>query len=634
MAFFGSNKESDTKQKVIRPIVVRTDNVAKELINIASSNRVDLATLDFNILEMQTLTRKKSSSNNELFNEITSTQLKELSHDTLLLSPDFEIKQTYEIEVFTRKPRSAYDRLAFSIGVNATMCKVFLTLKQGSSVPFVETFTEDFLELVNKKKIRANLLVGLFDEMMVDVAAKLNASMIVAKGLEFDKNEIHIVAQGVEPEPTINDAIILHFKEKSEKEDPNKVDYSKRNYVISVVKDELLIEYIKPKKGSSGRNCRGEFLLAKEPVITNEPTFKVSEKISVIDTLESVQYKAIENGYIVFENDTYDIRDELDLKEISFKSTGSIETKLDADVSLKVKESDIFKDAVGMGMDVEVSEIDVEGNVGPHARVHAKKANIDGQTHKTSYVEADELSINVHKGEARGTKVHITRLEQGSVVANVVNIAQAIGGNVKAKDITIDLLGSHVNITASQLIEIKKMQGSENKFIIDPLAIESMNEHVDNKEQELAVLDERLRFLKKEIEKYTTVLKNNESSFIEVKKKLIHYQKNNITMPPAFVKSFKQYQKMQQNLTDLVREETEKKDSRDKINLAIHTVQEDIYHARVINRDRWVGYNEIRFKLIDPPMDIVYTPREGSLDKIFALVKTEDDEYLIKAVKE
>ncbi len=634
MAFFGSNNETDNKQKVIRPIVVKTDNVTKELTNIASSNKVDLATLDFNILEMQTLTRKKSSSNNELFNEITSTQLKELSQGDLLLNPDFEIKQTYEIEVFTKKPRPAYDGLAFSVGVNATMCKVFLTIKQGSSAPFVETFTEDFLELVNKKKIRANLLVGLFDEMMGDVTSKLNASMIVNKGLQFDKNEILIVAQGVEPEPTINDELILHFKDKSEKEKENKVDYSKRNYVISVVKDELLIEYIKPKKGSSGRNCRGEFLAAKEPILSNEPTFKVSEKIAVIDTPESVLYKAIENGYIVFENETYDIRDELDLTEISFKSTGSIETKLDADVTLKVKENDIFKDAVGMGMDVEVSEIDIDGNVGPHARVHAKKANVDGQTHKSSYVEADELSINVHKGEARGMNVHITRLEQGSVVGNVVNIAQAIGGNVKAKDVTIELLGSHVNITASHFIEIKKMQGSENKFIIDPLAIESMNENVDDKEQEIAVLDERLSSLKKEIEKYTTVLKNNESSFVEVKKKLMHYKKNNIVMPAAFVKSYKQYQKLQQNLADLVSEESEKKEHREKINLAIHTVQEDIYNARVINRDRWVGYNEIRFKLIDPPMDIVYTPREDSLEKIFALVKTEDDKYIIKAVKE
>lgn len=634
MAFFSSKKEIDTKQKVIRPIVLKTDNVSKELTNIASSNRVDLATLDFNILEMQTLVCKKSSSSNELFNEITLAELRELRNSALLLNPDFEIKQSCEIEVFTKKLRPAYDELSFSIGVNATMCKVFLTFKQGSRVPFVETFSEDILELVNKKKIRANILVGLFDEMMDDVVSQLSARMTVDNEIKFDKKEIYIVAQGIEPEPTVDDAIILHFNEKKEHENIDKVDYSKRNYVISVVKDELLIEYIKPKKGSSGRNCKGEFLAAREPVVLNEPTFKVSDKIAIIDTPQSIQYKAIVNGYIVFENDTYDIRDELDLNEISFKSTGSIETKLDADVTLKVKESDVFKDAVGMGMDVEVSEIEIDGNVGPNAKVCAKKAVINGQTHKTSCVRAEELSINVHKGEAYGKKVHITRLEQGNVVANSVEIAQAIGGNIKAKEVSIDLLGSHVNVTASQTIEIKKMQGSENRFIIDPLAVELIDEDMSEKEQELALIDERLKVLTREIEKYKKVLQTNESSFLEVKKKLIHYKKNNIAMPDAFVKSFKQYQKLQQHLVELKSEEDDKKANREKINIAIHTIQNNIYSARVINRDRWVGYNEIRFKLIDPPMDIVYAPREGSLDKIFALVKTDDDEYIIKAVKE
>jgi chromosome segregation ATPase len=195
-------------------------------------------------------------------------------------------------------------------------------------------------------------------------------------------------------------------------------------------------------------------------------------------------------------------------------------------------------------------------------------------------------------------------------------------------------MGSHVNVTASQRIEIKRMQGSENKLTIDPLAVESIDENVDEKEKELDMLDERLRFLKKEIERYKIVLQNNESSYLEVKKKLIHYKKNNIAMPDAFVKSFKQYQKYEQHLKDLLSEENVKKEQREVINMAINSIQNNIYTARVINRDRWVGYNEIRFKLIDPPMDVVYAPHEGSLEKIFALVKTENDEYIIKAVKE
>jgi uncharacterized protein (DUF342 family) len=634
MAFFGSKKESDTKQQTVRPVVVKTENVAKELINIASINRVDAATLDFNVLDVQTLTRKKTASNNEMFSEISLAELAQLRDNTLLLDPDFEIKQNYEIEVFSKKARPNYDNLHFSIGVNATMCKIFLSIKSGSKVPFIETFSEDFVELINKKKIRSNLLIGLFDEKMQDIISQMNATMIVNKGLTFDANETFVIADGIEPEPTLDDALIYHYKNKDTKNNTNKVDYSKRNFIQSVVKDETLIEYLKPKKGSSGRNCKGEFLKAKEPQAQYAPTFKVSDKIAIIDNAENIQYKAIDNGYIVLENETYDIRDELDINEVSFKSTGSIETKFDADVTLKVKESDIFKDAVGMGMEVEVSEIEVEGNIGPKARVHAKKAKINGQTHQSSFVKADELYINIHKGEAHGGNVHITRLEQGTVVANSLDVTQATGGHLRAREITIDLMGSHVNVTASQRIEIKRMQGSENKLTIDPLAVESIDENVDEKEKELDMLDERLRFLKKEIERYKIVLQNNESSYLEVKKKLIHYKKNNIAMPDAFVESFKQYQKYEQHLKDLLSEENVKKEQREVINMAINSIQNNIYTARVINRDRWVGYNEIRFKLIDPPMDVVYAPHEGSLEKIFALVKTENDEYIIKAVKE
>lgn len=634
MAFFASKKESDTKQKVVRPVVVKTSNVAKELINIASTNRVDVATLDFNILDMQTLTRKKTASNNEPFNEISLTQLAGLYDNKLLLDPDFEIKQSYEIEVFTKKLRPNYDNFHFSIGVNATMCKEFLSVNAGSRVPFISSFAEDMLEIINKKRVRANLLVGLFDGQLHDLLEQMNAKLIVNKVLNFEQHETFVIAQAIEPEPTIDDAIIFHYKQKEGQDGSNKVDYSKRNFIQSVVKDELIIEYIKPKKGGAGRNCRGEYLSAKDPKVEFAPSFKLSSKIAAVETLQHIEYKAIENGYIVFENETYDIRDELDINEVSFKATGSIETKLDAAVTLKVKEKDIFKDAVGMGMEVEVSEIDVEGNVGPKASVRAKKATIQGQTHQSSFVKADELSINIHKGEAHGDNVHITRLEQGSVVANNVNVTQAIGGHIRAKEIIIELVGSHVNATASHRIEIKKMHGSENRFTIDPLAVESIDDNVGEKENELEKLDERLKFLKREVEKYKLMLQNNESSYLEVKKKLIHYKKNNIAMPDAFVKSFKQYQKYQQQLGDLMNEEKLVKEERELLNLAINTIQNSIYAARVVNHDRWVGYNEIRFKLIDPPMDIVYSPPEGSTEKIFALVKTAHDEYIIKAVKE
>jgi len=62
--------------------------------------------------------------------------------------------------------------------------------------------------------------------------------------------------------------------------------------------------------------------------------------------------------------------------------------------------------------------------------------------------------------------------------------------------------------------------------------------------------------------------------------------------------------------------------------------QDNIFDARIINRDRWIGHNEIVFKLVDPPIEVSMKPQEGSQDKIFAIVEQEDGTYEIEAVKE
>ncbi|HFU73976.1 MAG TPA: hypothetical protein ENK65_00320, partial [Helicobacteraceae bacterium] len=147
------------------------------------------------------------------------------------------------------------------------------------------------------------------------------------------------------------------------------------------------------------------------------------------------------------------------MSEISFKTTGSIETQLDADVSINVKESDSLKDAIGMGMEVEVNEINVEGNVGPNAVIKAKKASVEGQTHQSSEVHDDELSINIHKGTAYAKSITSTRLEHGTVEADTVHVTQAIGGVIRAKEITIELLGSHVTMSATKTITVQQLKG-------------------------------------------------------------------------------------------------------------------------------------------------------------------------------
>jgi hypothetical protein len=635
MALFGSDKKSTTSLKKVRPTVVRTQNVAKELQLLANSYEIKPEALDFNILEIQTYTRMNDGSKETEWEEISEEEIAQLDDETALLNEHFQIKQTYEVEIFSKNSENdKYKNFKLAVGANATKCKVYLSIAAGSEISYHSGLETDILTLINKRKIRAGILVNIFDDMMDNVISKLSAHIRVEEHVVYSKSETILIAESYEPTATINDALILHYEKKEDIDENKKIDYASRGFIQSVSENELLIEYIKPKYGKPGRNCRGEYMSPAEPVVAYEPTFNIDSTIKKVETDSSIQYIAKENGYIAFEDNTYVIKTDVDVGEISFKTTGSIASGIDSDVSISVKESDAIKDAVGTGMLVEVTEIEIDGNVGSNAKVIARTATIGGQTHKTSFVKADKLDINVHKGKAVGVNVHVTRLEHGEINGEIVDVTQALGGVINAKEIEIGICASYVKATASRRIEIKKMHGSENIFTIDPLLKKDAKEGLDENQEEINTLKTKTKELKKEVIEYTQKIKDATPVFKDIKKRLIHYKKNGVKMPASFVKKYRQFQEMQEHFLEVKSQYEMKIDQLNLLTTRTASFQDDIFDARIINRDRWVGFNEIRFKLVDPPIELSYKPAENSSEKIFGIVETGEGEFEIRPVKE
>lgn len=631
MGLFEKEKVKEENIVRINPIIIRTPNVAKELLQTSLNYKVPVHTLDFHLLETQTFSKNIVEGANDDWAELSADELKELK-ESELLNPKFELKQIHEIEIFTITDSTPLDFLDMSIGGNSTLCKIYLTIKAGSHVQYYDRFVEDFILTVNKKKLRANLLIGLFDSVFTTSMSDLFAKVRVQENYHFEEQERFLIAQGYEPVETVNDQLILHYETKQQKmDDHGRIDYSKRGYLISAVKDELLIEYIKPKRGEEGRNCRGIFIAPKEPLVRHEPTFGTGEHISIVDTPNSIEYRAGAGGYVTFEGGIYDIRTEVDVTEISFKTTGSIETQLDADVSINVTEKDVLKDAIGMGMDVTVNYINIEGNIGPNAKVTAKKAIVEGQVHQSATISADELTINILKGSAFGKDVHITRLEHGIVEADKVTVAQATGGKIRAREIEIEILGSHVKMTASHRIEIRKLQGGENQFVIDPLLNET-NDALDERAEQMVKVKESIREIKKELNGYEQTFRENSVGMEELKQKLLHYKKNSIKLPVAFVQKYQQYQQFKEKLASLRQELQNKEDQYNWLNERHIALQNEIFEARIINHDRWRNHNEIIFKLIDPPMEIFHIPSHNSDEKTLGLYEDDDGKFSIKVM--
>lgn len=637
MGLFSKQKEQQTQQptrKEIQPIIVRTSNVAQELMKVSSSHKIPVTALDFRVLSIQTFTRLNVDGKEEEFDEISANELRDLHKETLLHNEFFEIKQVYEIEIFSKNDDD--DKLAnlqMSVGANATLTKVYVTIKAGSFVSYYDTLEQDLIAAISKRKLRANLTINIFDHVMYKELSHFMAKIRVAGEYVFDKKQIFLISEGIEPVPTVNDALILHYEKNREQDhEEDRVDYSKRGYLKSVTEGEMLIEYIKPKLGESGRNCSGVFLKPKEPIVKHEPTFSVTEKINVVVGDDNITYIAKVGGYVTFENNTYDIRQDVEISEISFKTTGSIESALDADVSINVREKDILKDAIGMGMEVEVNEINVEGNVGPNAVVRANKAVIEGQTHKSSKIYASHVQINIHKGFVRGDDVRITRLEHGSVEARKVHVSQMMGGRIIANEVEIELLASHATIEAVHRIEIKNLSGEENKLIIDPVVMKEITELLEGSEEQMEEARGHIAEVEREREEYRRRIHESKHAFNEIKKRLLQYKQKGIKMPSQFVKKYKEFQAMYEHYESLKVELQEKKNRYDMLAQQHKSFQNDIFDARIINRDRWHGHNEITFRLIEPKMEVNFLPPSAAKMEYLALMKDENDEYYIKAV--
>jgi len=616
--------QDKSSESDFRPFVVRTDNIAKELVSTAKNYGLKASELDFNLLEVQTFLSKEESKDVE--EEVGTDELESLEDKTLLADSKVHIRQLYEIEVIKLDEKGKFAQLNLSIGANPSMSRLFVTVKPGSVVSYYEGIEGDLRQFINKRKLRANMLIGFWNGKLVEEIEAFVAKIQVAGTLTVEEKISFEVGCALEPVKTVDDVLIMHYEDSSDKDELEKVDHAKRGFVKGVAENELLIEYIKARKGEPGRNCRGEFIATTEPVESNAPAFSVSDKIEVVETDESIQYKAKESGYIVFENNAYDIQVEMEVTEISFKTTGSIEAGVDTDVSINVKEADAFKDAIGAGMEVEVNEINVDGNVGNNAKIKARKVNIEGQTHQSSYIEADEVKVNIHKGMIKGKTVEISRLEQGIVEAESVEVFQATGGKIVAKEVTIDTLSSHVNITASSKIEVKHLKGSENSFTISPVLYAEEKDSLSDNEEELVLQKRKVRTLKEEVVTKEKVLNDNEGAIKDLKKRLAHYKKSGAKMPGSFVSKFKEFQNLQKHLLSLKNELKQNEDMLELLLAKTDSFQDDIFEAKIINHDEYKGHNEIRFKLLEPELELYHVPRGGVGEKCFMLKFDEETE--------
>ena len=319
----------------------------------------------------------------------------------------------------------------------------------------------------------------------------------------------------------------------------------------------------------------------------------------------------------------------MEVDEISFKTTGSIETDMSAEVKINITEADVFKDAIGPGMSVETYELNIKGNVASGARIKAEKLTIGGQTHQTSTIESKNAQITIHHGIATAEVVNVDRLEGGKIIGDIINVKQAIGGEIIGKNIVIEELASNVSIISSDAIEIKELKGTNNKFLIDQSITKEFNENIKGITKEIKELSIRLKQVPRILEDRKRVIDKTKPAVKMIQEKILELKKDGKNPPVALLSKIKEFQKSVNEYNESL-----KKFKNDKLQLKnlredLNQIQMKVFSAKIINHSPWKEYNEIKFKLISPAIEKVYNTKEHEIIREVSLKETDEGTYEI-----
>ena len=465
---------------------------------------------------------------------------------------------------------------------------VTAVIEPASIIPLKKGVQEWIKTEINKKMLRLGFMIGMADEQL-DVDINRLLSFLQKKGPLIEPYNM-VIATFLPEIPSVNDAIILHYKERSKT----------AKLIEGVNPKELLMEYIFPKHGRNGRGCDGAPIVVAEPKTKYDKSIKIDdETIYTVEDERSIRYYAKISGFVKYERGHLSISQTLSLKSLSIKKTGSVDVGTDKQISLALNQKVYREDAVGMGVSIDIQKVDIIGTVGENTKIKADELTIGAQTHRKSMMNvAGTANIQLHRGNLKAKEANIDMLEGGRVEADVVHIKKMLGGEVIARIVYVDLLYSHAKIIALESIEVNTIEGENNALIIDPYSVSAYHEKIAQTQAIISEKEASYRLMKKELSEKQAGFKQKNMQIARFKHRITRAKANGMEPMSVDVARIREYEAQGHKLKH---EEGKLREEAQYI-AALHDKLNKLYEADlagvIVCNDVYNGQNRVAF--VDP----------------------------------
>ncbi|WP_294963943.1 flagellar assembly protein A [Sulfurimonas sp.] len=446
--------------------IIKTKNIKKAMVTYATENFTPLNECDFEIKKTATYIKTNSDDSFKLFNENIKEHYKE---EKDIINQHVEFQQIYTI--MAMKPTNMGIKLSYSLEMGEYHCTPKLILHPDSHILYKVHKPKEMyillLQEINKIKAKNGILINIYDDKMVKNLKAFTKYLYEGK---FVKKVRIPLFEGIEP--VINSAgkLILWFKHKESQQ---------KHLIIEVEKDEVLVEYKKPKYGKSGFDSHGKLL---DTDYTNNAddlqTVVDNDSVYIEENDDKKLYKSKLKGFVQFSNVKLSVDNKVKMAKLS-RVEDSLAKEEANNIEVHISQNDTTKDSIGEGVELTSETIHVNGHIGANSILEAVNMQIDGATHQDSTQFARIAMINRHKGTLRCHEAKIALLEGGTVHATNVEIEACLGGVIYAQNVKIGHVKSNLKVYASKSISITLVSGEDNIFKINYKDIPIIKSRID-----------------------------------------------------------------------------------------------------------------------------------------------------------
>jgi hypothetical protein len=240
-----------------------------------------------------------------------------------------------------------------------------------------------------------------------------------------------------------------------------------------------------------------------------------------------------------------------------------------------------------------------------------------------------DVTVHLHKGSIDGENIVVNILEAGKIVGDIVRVKKASGGEIEAREVYIESVLSNVKITASNHIEIDRVEGTGNRFCIDAIAQRGFKEKKENIESSLIDTDMNITKFTKKLRQLKSKLKRDQENIIGVRTHIKSLMSSGSKPPTSLLKKLQDNQNMIKEYNLVLKELKDAKIQKETLIDDLKSLQSSVFDARVINNSSWRDYNEVIFNIMDPAVSVSHSFQDGDTVGEVTLKSMEDGKYVL-----